>query len=53
MIYSLIGTCRLLGVEPFAYLRDVLSQIADHPIKRIAELTPAAYQAASPEAIAA
>lgn len=53
VIYSLIGTCRLLGVEPLAYLRDVLSRIADHPVKRIAELTPAAYQAAGPAAIPA
>lgn len=53
VIYSLIGTCRLIGVEPFAYLRDVLARVADHPVKQIAELTPAAYQAASPASIAA
>jgi transposase len=27
-------------VEPFAWFKDVLSRIASHPIKRIAELLP-------------
>ncbi|WP_237430839.1 transposase domain-containing protein, partial [Citrobacter werkmanii] len=30
--YSLIGTCKLNGVEPESYLRYVLDVIADWPI---------------------
>ena len=40
VIYSLIGTSRLNGIEPFAYLRWVFERIADHPINRIDELLP-------------
>lgn len=39
-LYSLIGTCRLNGIDPHLYLRYVLERIASHPINRIAELLP-------------
>ena len=40
LIYSLIGTARLNGVDPYAYLRAVLERIGAHPINRIDELLP-------------
>jgi len=39
-IYTLIATALLNGVEPYAYLREVLGRIADHPINRIEALLP-------------
>ena len=39
-MYTLIGTCKLTGVDPEAYLRHVFERIADHPINRIDELLP-------------
>ena len=40
IIYTLIETAKLNGVNPEAWLTDVLSRIADHKINRIGELLP-------------
>jgi transposase len=40
MLYSLLGTCKLHGINPFEWLRDTLQKINDYPINRIHELLP-------------
>ena len=40
VLYSLIGTCRLNGVEPEAWLRYVLGHIQDCPVNRLRDLLP-------------
>jgi transposase len=40
MLYSLLGTCKMHGIEPYGWLKDVLQIIADHPINKISDLLP-------------
>jgi transposase len=39
-IYSLLGSAKLNGIDPEAYMAEVLRRIADHPINRIGDLLP-------------
>ena len=39
-LYSLIGTCEVNGINPVAYLADVLMRVQTHPASRIDELLP-------------
>ncbi len=49
VIATLIETCKLNGVDPHAYLSDVITKIVNrHPNSRIDELLPWAYSAAEP-----
>jgi transposase len=40
MMYSLIGTCKLQGIDPFIWLTDVLTRLPNHHINKIKELLP-------------
>jgi transposase len=40
VLRSFVASCQRAGVDPFSWLKDVLSRIADHPITRLAELLP-------------
>jgi transposase len=45
ILFSLTETCKGLGVEPWAYLRDVLDRVSTHPASRIEELLPDHWEA--------
>ena len=45
-MYTLIETCKLNDVDARAWLADVLARIADHPMKKIANLLPWNWKAA-------
>jgi transposase len=40
VLRSFVASCQRVDADPFAWFKDVLSRIADHPISRLAELLP-------------
>ena len=44
VLYSLLATCKLHGVNPFEYLRDVLVRISEHPASDVLALSPKAWK---------
>lgn len=46
ILYSLVTTCRRIGVNPWEYLRDVIDRVSTHPMSRIDGLTPRGWKEA-------
>lgn len=44
MLYSLLGTCKMNGINPYTWLREVLTKLPDFPINQIKDLLPSNYQ---------
>ncbi len=49
MIYSLLGSCKLQGINPYDYLLDVLQRLPEQPMNRLAELLPPLWKPAGAE----
>ncbi len=47
LLKSFITSCQQSKVEPWSYLRDVLTRIADHPVNVLVEPLPANWKPAS------
>ena len=43
IVYTLIETAKLSGVNPYAWLTDVIARIADHPARKLEEFLPWAW----------
>jgi transposase len=44
VLFSFTATCKHLGIDTFAYLRDVLLRLPSHPAERLEELLPHRWQ---------
>src|SRR5690348_7864946 len=52
-MYTLIVTAKLNGIDPQAWLADVLRRIADHPVSRLDQLLPWHWKPGTDQAAAA
>jgi transposase len=44
MLYSLMGTCKMNHVNPFTWLKEVLTKLPSYPVNKIKDLLPNNYQ---------
>ena len=44
IIYSLVASCKLNGLDPFAYFRDVLEKVTTYPASKIDDLLPSNWK---------
>jgi transposase len=52
VLFSCTSTCQRLGVEPWAYLQDVLTRLPTTPAGQLGDLLPDRWQRARPSGIA-
>jgi hypothetical protein len=52
VFYTLIANCRLHGIDPHEYVRDVLTRLPGYTNHRVAELLPAVWAGHERRAIA-
>jgi hypothetical protein len=46
ILYSVVGTCRRLGIDPFAYLRGVLARLPALAAAQLDDILPGRWAAA-------
>jgi transposase len=44
IIYSLVAGCKLNGIDPFRYFRDILARVSTHPADKVDELLPSEWK---------
>lgn len=44
IFYSIFGTCKIHGINPFEYLKDILERVNTHPASKIDELLPIEWE---------
>jgi len=48
ILYTLVECCRRRGIDPFSYLREVLTRLPSMTNHQIPHITPAAWQKTRP-----
>lgn len=51
ILYTIVENCRRLGVDPYAYLRDILTRLPRATNRQIPDLTPQAWAKARKAAV--
>ena len=46
ILYTIVESCRRHGIDPLAYLRDVLTRLPEMKMSQVGELTPESWQKA-------
>ena len=49
-LYTFVSTCEARGINPFAYLADVIPRMQDHAKRRLDELLPGPWARTRAEA---